>query len=154
MTRLRRTTFLTGDAEAMASYYEMVFQMRRWYDHRLAVDHRFPPTGLPDGAPARLIILQAEDPEVGMIGFLAFEALLPARPVATGPLAIGDLVLVFNTGDVDDLCARAERAGGTIVSPASDWSVPARDGSGVTRLRMAALRDPEGRYAEISQRLG
>jgi catechol 2,3-dioxygenase-like lactoylglutathione lyase family enzyme len=153
VTRLRRTTFLTRDAEAMARYYETVFQMRRWYDQRLAVDHRFPPTGLEDGAPARLVVLQAVDPDVGMLGFLQFDHELPTRPASLGPLAIGDLVLVFNTDDLNALCVRAEDAGGTIVVRPAIWSVPDRQGIGTTRLKMLALRDPEGRYAEVSQRL-
>jgi catechol 2,3-dioxygenase-like lactoylglutathione lyase family enzyme len=107
---LKRTTFIVRDAEAQADFYAAVFGFSRWYDHELAVDHRYPPTGAPDGARARLIICQAQDPQVGMIGFLQFlDAALEARPGGDGQLRIGDPVLVLNVADVDDTHARAGR---------------------------------------------
>jgi catechol 2,3-dioxygenase-like lactoylglutathione lyase family enzyme len=150
---MRRITWLTSDAEAMADFYCDVFGMRRWYEHKLHVDHRFPPTGLADQAPARLIICQAEDPAIGMLGFLQFEA-LDAKPVMRPRLlSNGDFVLVWNTDDVQGLTVRAEAAGGRLATPPAVWEVPAQDGSGMKRLLMAGLFDPEGRYCEISQTL-
>jgi catechol 2,3-dioxygenase-like lactoylglutathione lyase family enzyme len=151
--RLRRTTFLSADAEAMARFYEQVFGCTRWYDHELAVDARFPPTGLPDGARAHLVMVRAQDPEVGMLGFLQYLDAAPERTPGAAQLRIGDPVLVWNTTDVDALHARAVAAGGRIATPPAEWTVPAREGSGVTRLRMLSLFDPEGHYCEVSQRL-
>jgi predicted enzyme related to lactoylglutathione lyase len=151
MIRLRRITWITADAERMADFYGQLFGMRRWYDQPLAVDHRFPPTGLADAAPARLIICQAEDPLVGMIGFLQYQD-LPARPPrAPDLLGVGDYVLVFNTDDVAALADRAVAAGGRIATPPQVWEVPAQNGSGMKKLCMMSLFDPEGRYLEVSQ---
>jgi catechol 2,3-dioxygenase-like lactoylglutathione lyase family enzyme len=151
---LKRTTFIVRDAEAQADFYAAVFGFSRWYDHELAVDRRYPPTGAPDGARARLIICQAQDPQVGMIGFLQFlDAALEARPSGDGQLRIGDPVLVLNVADVDDTHARAVAAGARISSPPTVWEVPQRDGPGVTRLKMLCLFDPEGHYCEVSTRL-
>lgn len=151
---LKRTTFIVRDAEAQADFYQAVFGFTRWYDHELAVDHRYPPTGAPDGARARLIICQAQDADVGMIGFLQFlEAELPQRAAGGGRLRIGDPVLVLNDADVDAVHQRALAAGATISSPPTVWEVPRRDGPGVTRLKMLCLFDPEGHYCEVSTRL-
>lgn len=152
---LRRTTFVCVDAERLADFYCVVFGFTRHYDHALAVDARFPPTGAPDGARARLIILKARDPTVGMLGFLQFEQELPGRvpAPADGRVRIREPVLVFGTDDVHALASRAQRAGASISTPPSDWEVPSRDGDGVTRLRTLCFFDPEGHYCEVSQRL-
>lgn len=152
---LRRTTFLCADAARLADFYCVVFGFTRHYDHSLAVDARFPPTGAPDGARARLVILKSRDPTVGMLGFLQYEQDLPGgMPApADGRVRLGEPVLVFGTDDVHALASRATRAGATIATPPTDWEVPSRDGDGVTRLRTLCFFDPEGHYCEVSQRV-
>jgi catechol 2,3-dioxygenase-like lactoylglutathione lyase family enzyme len=153
----RRTTYLCADAERMADFYAAVFGMTRWYDHTLAVDSRFPPTGAASGAPARLIVMQAEDPTVGMIGFLQFldppPGSAPLSAPADGRVRVGDTVKVFNCADVEAAHARALAAGAVIATPPTVWAVPAREGGGETRLKMFCFFDPEGHYCEASQRL-
>ncbi|MFM8749066.1 VOC family protein [Rhabdaerophilum sp.] len=153
----RRTTWICADAEHMADFYAAVFGMKRWYDQTLAVDARFPPTGAPDQAPARLIMLQATHPELGMIGFLSYIGGLPGASAtmapADGQLRPGQTVKVFNCTDVEALHQRAVSAGAIISSPPAEWSVPAREGGGVTRLKMLCFFDPEGGYCEVSQRV-
>jgi catechol 2,3-dioxygenase-like lactoylglutathione lyase family enzyme len=151
---LKRTTFIAADAQRQADFYAGVFGFLRWYDHELNVDHRYPPTGAPEGARARLVILQAQDPQVGMIGFLQYlDVTLPDAPRAAGQLRIGDPVLVLNVADVVEVHRRAVAAGATICSPPTTWEVPRRDGPGVTRLNMLSLFDPEGHYCEVSTRV-
>jgi len=151
---LKRVTFIAADAERLADFYTAVFGFTRWYDHELAVDHRFPPTGAPDQARAKLIICQAQDDEVGMIGFLQYLDVEPtAAPSGHGQLQIGDPVLVLNVIDVDAVHARAIEAGATISSPPVVWEVPKREGPGVTRLKMLSFFDPEGHYCEVSTRI-
>jgi catechol 2,3-dioxygenase-like lactoylglutathione lyase family enzyme len=150
----KRTTFIAADAARLADFYTSVFGFTRWYDHELGVDHRFPPTGAADGARARLIICQAQDPQVGMIGFLQYlDVFLPDAPRVQGKLRIGDPVLVFNVADVDAVHRLAVEAGATISSPPVVWEVPQRDGPGVTRLKMLSFFDPEGHYCEVSTRV-
>ncbi len=153
----KRTTYVCADAVGLADFYAAVFGMTRWYDHELAVDARFPPTGAADGARARLIVLQAEDPGVGMLGFLQYLD-DPAPGPAPGPPAdrrvrTGASIKVFNCADVDAVHGRAVAAGAQICSAPVVWSVPARDGGPATRLKMFCFFDPEGHYCEASQRL-
>jgi catechol 2,3-dioxygenase-like lactoylglutathione lyase family enzyme len=152
---LKRTTFLAADAERQASFYTAVLHLTRWYDHELSVDHRYPPTGAPHGARAKLVILQSQDPAVGMIGFLQYldAPLRIIRPGEAGQLRVGDPVLVFNAPDVDEVHERAVRHGATISSAPAVWEVPQREGSGSTRLKMLSFFDPEGHYCEVSTRL-
>jgi len=151
---LKRTTFIAADAERLADFYGSVFGFTRWYDHELAVDHRFPPTGAPDRARARLIICQAHDPTIGMIGFLQYlDMELPTAARVSGELRVGDPVLVLNVTDVDAVQARALEAGATISSPPVVWEVPRREGPGTTRLKMLSFFDPDGHYCEVSTRV-
>jgi len=152
---LKRTTFVVADAERLADFYVAVFGFARWYDHELGVDHRFPPTGLPDGARAKLIICRARAPQIGMLGFLQYlDPPMPARPARTDfRLAPGEPVLVLNCDDVDAVHARAVAAGATIGTPPTVWEVPRREGGGVTRLKMLCFFDPEGHYCEVSTHL-
>ena len=77
---LMRSTFIVDDIEAAVTFYTGVFGWRVVYDTVLAVDYRFPPAA-PDGAPCRLVIMQAEHPEIGGIGFMRYLN----DPIAPGP---------------------------------------------------------------------
>lgn len=149
---LRRTTFVVADAESSAQFYQDVFGWTRFYDHRLAVHSRFPPAG-PHNAPAHLVILKAEDPNIGMVGFLQY--LEPpfdtAVPVNRSKVRMGEAILVIQTRDVDGMHRRAVAQGANVVSPPLDWEVPSHDGSSVIRLRTMAMFDRNGIYSEINQ---
>lgn len=152
MNPLKRTTFITRDADAAARFYEDVFGWTRWYDQVLTADRRFPPTGSDRDAPVRLVILEASDPLVGKLGFLeyldapwAFDEPAPRTEVRPG-----EPILVVATKDVDGVHERAVAAGATVVTPPVDWTVPKPGGDGEIRLRSVSLFDPEGIYLEVS----
>ncbi len=150
---LRRTTFVVPDAEAAATFYVDVFGWKRWYDNVLPVDHRFPPAA-PDGAKAHLVLVQVEDPRIGMLGFMSY--LEPpfdtAVPVKRSKVRMGESILVIETTNVEieHIHARAKAAGANIVSPPTDWTVPSNDGKGTIRLRTMSMFDPNGIYSEIN----
>ncbi len=68
---LRRTTFIVADAQRSAGFYEKVFGWTRFYDHSLTARAGFPPVG-PRDEPVKLVLLKAEDPLIGMVGFLQY----------------------------------------------------------------------------------
>jgi catechol 2,3-dioxygenase-like lactoylglutathione lyase family enzyme len=149
---LRRTTFVVGDAEVSARFYEEVFGWTRFYDHRLAVHAAFPPAG-PHNAPAHLVILKAEDPNIGMVGFLQYldPPFDTAVPVNRSKVRMGEAILVIQTRDVDGIHRRAVAQGANVISPPLDWEVPSHDGSSVIRLRTMSMFDGNGIYSEINQ---
>jgi predicted enzyme related to lactoylglutathione lyase len=148
---LRRTTFVVADAEAAAGFYEHVFGWTRFYDQSLVARAGLPPAG-PADAPVKLVLLKAQDPHIGMLGFLQY--LEP--PFDTGTLVnrtrvrLGEAMLVIQTADVDGIHARAVARGATIVVAPLDWQVPAHDGKGVIRLRSLSMFDPQGIYSEVN----
>lgn len=148
---LRRTTFLVPDAEAAAKFYVEVFGWTRWYDQELSVDHRFPPAA-PDGARARLVLIKAEDPHIGMLGLMQYLDPPFDTAVKTGRtrVSMGEAILVIQATDLDGIHERARARGATIITPPVDWEVPRNDGQGVFKLRTLSLFDPNGIYMEIN----
>ena len=114
----RRTTFLVPDARAAAKFYVDVFGWKTWYDNELSVDWRFPPAA-PDGARAHLVLLQVEDPKVGMLGLLQY--LEPpfdtAVPTKRSKVRMGEAILVIETREIDAVHQRALKAGANVVTP-------------------------------------
>jgi catechol 2,3-dioxygenase-like lactoylglutathione lyase family enzyme len=150
---LKRTTFIVADAEASADFYKSVFGWTVWYDNIVKADKRFPPSGAPDLAEVRLIILEAEDPKIGKLGLLQY--LDP--PFDTGVVTqrakvrMGEPILVVESDDVDGIYERATAAGATVVCKPVDWQVPTPDGQSVIHLRSVSLFDPNGIYMEVSE---
>ena len=154
---LKRTTFIVADAEAAAAFYRSVFGWTVWYDNIVRADKRFPPSGAPDGAEVRLIILEALDPKVGKLGLLEyldppFDPGTPARTL-TGRTRVrmGEPILVVETEDIEGIHTRALAAGATVVTSPVDWEVPASDGESSIKLRTVSLFDPNGIYLEVSE---
>jgi predicted enzyme related to lactoylglutathione lyase len=151
---LRRTTFVVADAQRSARFYESVFGWTRFYDHALTARAGFPPVG-PRDEPVKLVLLKAEDPLIGMVGFLQFVD----APFDTGTRAnrtkvsIGEPILVIQTDDVRSIHERAVAAGANVSMPPTDWSVPSHDGKSVIHLRSMSMFDPDGIYSEINQHL-
>ena len=148
----KRTTFVVPDAQAAAKFYTDVFAWTVYYDNELPVDARFPPAA-PDGAPARLIILDSAGSDLGRLGLLQF--LAPPFDTAfetnRSKVRMGDTILVIDCEDVDGVYERAKRTTANIVSPPTNWDVPTPDGKGVIHLRIMSLFDPWGRYMEITR---
>jgi len=149
---LKRTTFIVGDAEQSAAFYQSVFNWSIWYDNELEADYRFPPSGASDQAKVRLIILQAKDPKLGKLGLLEyidspFEAAVPELKTK---VRLGDPILVIETTDIEGIHERAVSAGATIVSAPVDWHVPGPTAGSKIHLRTVSFFDPNGIYMEVS----
>lgn len=150
----KRTTFIVEDAARSKRFYERVFGYRPWYDNELDVDGRFPPAA-PHGARAHLVILQVDDPKIGMLGFLSYldDELPLARPRGERRrLRIGDPILVIESDDIDALHERALAEGAEVLSPPTDWEVPGRVSETPILLRTLSMLDPDGIYLEIGQK--
>lgn len=151
---LRRTTFIVADAQRSAAFYEKVFGWTRFYDHSLTARAGFPPVG-PRDEPVKLVLLKAQDPQIGMVGFLQYVD----APFDTGvavqrtKVRMGEAILVIQTDDVNGVHARAVAAGATVATPPTDWTVPSHDGKSVIHLRTMSMFDLDGIYSEINQHL-
>ena len=152
MDILKRTTFIVADAEASAQFYVEVFGWTVWYDNLVKADRRFPPSGAPDQAEVRLVIVQAQDPKIGKLGFLQYldPPFDTGAPKERTMVRMGEPILVIETEDVDSVYSRARALGANIVTAPVDWEVPSPDGQSVIHLRSVSMFDPNGIYMEIS----
>jgi catechol 2,3-dioxygenase-like lactoylglutathione lyase family enzyme len=148
---LLRSTFIVADIDAAIEFYSKVFGWIVAYDNVLAVDHRFPPAA-PDGAPCRLVILQADDPEIGGIGFMQYlEDEIGAGPSKLRQkLRQGEAILVIKSNDPDACYERVIATDAVIVAPPTDWTVPGTTPGQVIKLRTMSLFDPNGIYLEVN----
>lgn len=150
---LLRTTFIVADIAAAVAFYTDVFGWRVVYDTVLNVDRRFPPAA-PDGARSRLVVLQAEDPDIGGLGFMSYlDDDIPSGPSRDRTsLRQGEAILVIRSRDPDLIHERIKATGAVIVAPPADWEVPGPATGQVIRLRTMSLFDPNGIYIEVNLR--
>ena len=148
----KRTTFIVADAVAAAQFYVDVFGFSIWYDNELEVDERFPPCA-PHNSVARLIIVKAIDPKIGMLGFLNYLDHQPeeiAGHKTRDHIRLGDPVLVFEVPDLEAVYQRAQQTNARIVTPPARWTVPAPNGGEIELFSMSMF-DENGIYSEIGQ---
>ncbi len=150
---LRRTSFVTDDADKIARFYEDIFGWSRFYDNETPVDARFPPCA-PDAALARLIILKAQDPDIGMVGFMEYIGFKPeiSTNKAKTKLGIGDPILVVESYDIDEAYKRVLKTDAHVVSEPINWTVKNYTGDGLIYLRTFSFFDPIGTYVEVNIR--
>lgn len=148
---LLRTTFIVVDIEAGVAFYQDVFGWSVVYDTVLNVDRRFPPAA-PDGARCRLVIMQAQDPEIGGVGFMRYlDDPIPAGPSKDRPkLNCGEAILVIRSNDPDAVYEKIKGTDAVIHSPPVDWEVPGPNPGQIIRLRTMSLFDPNGIYMEVN----
>ena len=151
---IRRTSFVVENADAIAQFYQDVFGWTRFYDNETPVDKRFPPCA-PDAALAHLIILKADDPYIGMLGFMEYVGVTPetATDKNKKKLGIGDPILVLEVKDIDAVYERAKSSAARLVSEPIKWTVKDYSGEGLIHLCTFSFFDPNGIYVEVNTRL-
>lgn len=149
---LKRTTLIVADVERSVAFYRDLLGFRTWYDGEIVLSGR----GLAAGAAGdrtRLVILQAADPVVGMIGLLQWvEPSLPPPAAPRTRLGVGDVVFVMQGDDVAATHRRREAAGARIFAEPHPFEVRGADGS-VLRMLSTSFWDPDGYFIELNQRL-
>ena len=87
---IKRTTLLVRDAEAAANWYSEVFGMKRWLDTPFILSGIGLAIG-DAGDKTRLVIMQCEDPLIGMIGLLQWvDPEMQAPPVVREEARLAD----------------------------------------------------------------
>lgn len=151
---LRRTTLVVRDIEASLAFYRDGLGLRVLYDNVI----RTPRTARTDAEAERslrLVLLRANDDYIGVLGLMQYAK--PARTPraskgAGGELHPGDMVLLFNTSDLQARFDRASGApGARIDERPHPTTYPSYDGKGVIKVMFSALYDPDGNYVELNQ---
>ncbi len=149
---IKRTTHIVRDIETSARWYAEVMGMTRYYDNEIVLSG----TGMAAGKAGdrtQLIIMQADDPVIGMIGLLQWvEPELPAPAEIPTSVSYGNPTFVVASDDVGEAHRRAAELGTHIHSQPHEWSVEGADGELKCFLGVS-LFDPDGYFYELNQLL-
>jgi hypothetical protein len=132
------------------AFYRDVLGMSVWYDDSIELSG----VGLAAGKKGdmtRLVIMQAQDPVVGMIGLLEFTAPRMPEPARRERLGIGDIVFVMQGDDVEGVHRRAVEFGARIHALPHRFEVRGADGRQVAMTSLS-LWDPDDYFIEFNQR--
>jgi catechol 2,3-dioxygenase-like lactoylglutathione lyase family enzyme len=152
---LRRTTLIVRDMDASLRFYRDALGLRVAYDHVIRT-----PRDAPGDAAAerslRLVLLEANDDFIGMIGLIQYLKPVKAPPaVPAEPFSIGSMVFVFNTSDLAARFAAATKLPGVrIVEQPAPTTYPSYDGKGVIPVIVSTITDPDGYAVELNQLQG
>ena len=148
---VKRTTLIVRDIDAAVRWYWHVLGLTVYYDDEIELSG----VGLAAGKKGdrtRLVILQAQDEAIGMIGLLQWVD--PAWPAPAIPTSVGygQPVFVCATDNVGAVCDAARELGTRIHAEPHAFSVTGADGS-TKHFISASLFDPDGHFFEINQRV-
>jgi catechol 2,3-dioxygenase-like lactoylglutathione lyase family enzyme len=154
-TDFRRITLLVHRMEPALTIYRDILGMHPYYDKEVSVSVPGDPPDAPK-SPARLVILQCNDPYVGMLGFMQ---LLDASSSAPGPalrpvnerLRTGEGVLVMTPETVEVAYEKLKNVEGVqLIDEPRVTEFPRGDG-GVLRVEGFRFLDPNGFFVDLNQ---
>jgi len=147
---VRRTTLIVADIEKSREFYQDVLGMTVFWEDDFVLSGKGLPAEDPN-AKTHLVILKCQDPSIGMIGLLEFvDPPLPKPPEPRDNLRIGDVVLLLNVDDVDQVYEKVKAQGFRIVAEPHEWEVPGSDGA-MMKLRSFSLFDRDGYFVDLNQ---
>ena len=149
---IKRTTLIVRDMETSVRWYEQVAGMTRYYDDEVVLTGVGMAAGK-KGDRTHLVIMQCEDPEIGMIGLLQWiEPPLPAPAEIPTSVSYGNPTFVVAADDAREVHRRAQELGTHIHADPHEWSV--RGARGETKHFVSvSLFDPDGYFYEFNQLL-
>jgi len=149
---VRRATLIVRDIEVSARWYEQVVGMTRYYDNEYILTGDGLAAGN-EGDRTHLIIMQCEDPEIGMIGLLQWlDPPLPAPAEIPASVTYGNPTFVVASDDARQVWERATQFGTRIQSDPHEWSVQGPNGE-TMRFLGTSLFDPDGYFYQFNELL-
>lgn len=148
---IKRTTLLVRDMQTACRWYQHVLGMSVYYDDEVVLSGIGMAAGKA-GDRTHLVILQAQDPEIGMIGLLQWiDPPLPAPPIPT-EVAYGNPTFVVSSDDARAAWSAAVELGTHVHAEPHEWSI--RGANGMQKHFISvSLFDPDGHFYEINQLL-
>jgi catechol 2,3-dioxygenase-like lactoylglutathione lyase family enzyme len=137
---------VVDDLQASLAFYRDTLGLTVFYDQEIASAGEARLLGVP-GARVRIVALQSGDAVEGMVGLLAFQSpSFAPRRLIRARTAAPDVLLIFLTERIRELCARLEARRVPIVCPPIAYEIPGRGiSAGLT------CRDPNGVMVEFTQ---
>lgn len=148
---LKRTTLLVRDMDRAKTFYTEAMGLTPWYDAEIMVSGGILPAGSAE-TQTLLCILQAQDPEFGMLGLLQYvDPPLPDPGRIVLRLGVGNVVLIWETDDIETCYAKVHSHGGHIVAEPTRWREPNAEGT-VDPVLTFSFFDPDGYFSEVIYR--
>jgi len=149
---IKRTTLIVRDMEHSLRWYKAVLGLTIYYDDEVVLSGQGFAAGNA-GDRTRLVILQAEDPDIGMIGLLQWlEPPLPAPPEIPTKVGYGNPTFVVRSDDVRAAWQQATELGTHVHAEPHEWSIRGADGM-IKHFLSAGLFDPDGHFFELNELL-
>ena len=149
---IKRTTLIVRDIERSRHWYEYVMGLEVWMDTEVTLGG----TGLAAGKAGdvtHLLIMQAEDPVIGMIGLLQWvDPPMPAPDEIPTSVTYGNPTFVVSSDDAQTTYERATELGTHVHSEPSEWSIRGQNGK-MKHFLGLSLFDPDGYFYEVNQLL-
>ncbi len=146
---IRRTTFIVNDADKSLKLYRDALGLKVIYDQDIN-------TPMEDGniRKRRLVLLEANDDYVGLIGILQYiYPLKPQRKEKFDEPVPGDPIIVINATDLDTRWEKIASSPGVKVIEAPKLVHYPRAGGGKIAVKMSMIQDPDGYWLEINHLL-
>ena len=148
---VKRTTLIVRDMEKSRRWYEYVLGMKAWIDMPYTLSGKGIAAGK-KGDVTHLVIMQADDPKIGMIGLLQWvDPPLPAPEIPT-TVGYGRPVFVVDTEDARENALRAAELGTLVHTPEREFQVRGSRGE-LRHILGCAIFDPDGHFFECNQLL-
>jgi catechol 2,3-dioxygenase-like lactoylglutathione lyase family enzyme len=151
---LRRTTLVVRDIEKSLAFYQAI-GLVPIYDNVIRTP-REATTDEEAERSLRLVFLRANDDYIGILGLMQYtkpeREPRPERAPDDNILHPGDIVLVFNVENQEEVFARAIASPGVRVGETPHVvTYPGYDGASVIRVNFSSVYDPDGHYVELNQ---
>jgi len=147
---VKRTTLIVRDIERSVEWYKAVLGMQVWMD----TDVELSGVGMAAGNPGdktHLVILQCEDPVIGMIGLLQWvDPPLPAPAEIPTTVSYGNPTFVVESDDAEASYKAAMSLGTHVHADPHEWSIQGQDGR-MKHFLSVSLFDPDGYFYECNQ---
>lgn len=151
---LRRTTLIVRDMDTSLRFYRDVLGLKVAYDQII----RTPRDAANDATAERslrLVLMQANDDFIGMIGMIQY--FKPQKPVPAAPaepFSIGSMVFVFNVKNAAAKFDAARKVPGVrVIDEPTPTTYPGYGGKGVIPVLVSTLTDPDGYAIELNELL-
>jgi len=149
---LRRTTLIVRDMETSLAFYRDALGMTVAYDQELTSPGLSMREGADGANRSRLVLLQANDDFIGMLGlwqFLDQTEKDKAEPDAAD-FTPGEIVLLFNAGNLEEVFPKAASVPGVrVVGEPHPRSYPSPAGN--IDVIVSMLVDPDGHTVELNR---
>ena len=147
---IKRTTMIVRDMQTSVNWYQQVLGMSIYYDDEVVLSGVGFAAGKKDDR-THLVILQAEDPVLGMIGLLQWvDPPMPAPDEIPTTVTYGNPTFVVASDDAQGAWERARALGTHVHADPHEWSVKGANGK-LKHFTSVSLFDPDGYFYELNQ---